>query len=126
MKILTKFDYLLIIVVLFMSIISNFILTNKLKTTPLNGQVIVYYKGEIYDSYNLDENQTVTINTDYGENKFEIKDSSVNMTYADCPDHYCVKEHAIEYNRQTIVCLPHSLIIKIESDEEPEIDSIAR
>ncbi len=126
MKILTKFDYLLVIAVVIISFGFNFYLTSKLKEPVTNGNAVVYYKNEIYGTYDLSEEQTINIKTDEGSNTIDIHDGIVDMTDADCKDQYCVKDRPIHYNNQSIVCLPHQLLVKIESEQESEIDSFVR
>ncbi len=126
MKILKKCDYLLIFVVLVIALSFNFFLTSKLKTKITDGNVVIYFKNNIYGTYDLELNQIISVNTELGFNEVHIDNGSVHIADADCKDKYCVKDKPIEYNNQTIVCLPHQLVIKIESNEESEIDSFVR
>jgi hypothetical protein len=48
------------------------------------------------------------------------------MTEADCPDKLCVQEKAVSKNGETIVCLPHRVVVEITSEEENEIDGVTR
>ena len=36
------------------------------------------------------------------------------MKEADCPDKYCVKQGKIKNVGETIVCLPHKVVVEIE------------
>lgn len=47
-------------------------------------------------------------------NKIEIENGKIAITDADCPDKICVKTGWISEPGQSIVCLPHKLIIEIE------------
>ncbi len=126
MKILTKFDILLIIFVVIIALYFNFYLSKTMKQPIENGNVVVYYKNEIYDTYDLSTNQQINININEGFNELEIKNGVVNMIDANCPDSYCVKDKPIEYNNQSIVCLPHQVLVKIENTEDSDIDSFVR
>ena len=44
------------------------------------------------------------------------------MIEADCPDRLCVKQKAICKNGETIVCLPHKVVVEIRSQEENLLD----
>ncbi len=56
-------------------------------------------------------------------NIITIKDREVYMKSSDCPDQVCVKQGKIKKQGKSIVCLPHKLVIRIASEEYPEIDS---
>ena len=36
------------------------------------------------------------------------------MTEADCPDGYCKRQGEISTEKETIVCLPHKLVVEIQ------------
>ena len=83
--------------------------------------------GETYGVYSLDEDQEIPIEID-GEvrNTLVIRDHEADMTDADCPDQLCVDMKAISAEGETIVCLPHKVVVEvISSDEESEFDAIA-
>lgn len=44
----------------------------------------------------------------------EIKDGYADCTEADCRDGLCVNQKKISKVNETIVCLPHKVIIEIE------------
>ncbi|MEY8762249.1 MULTISPECIES: NusG domain II-containing protein [Clostridium] len=47
-------------------------------------------------------------------NIVEVENGRIRISEADCPDKICVKTGWISKPGQSIVCLPHKLIIKIE------------
>lgn len=127
MKVLKKCDYILIIVIFIIAISLNFAVTDVLNNPVTNGQVVIYYRNDIIKTLPLDEDTTYTIEAGNGVNTIEIKDNKVNMIDANCKDKLCVHEKQIQYNNQTIVCLPNMIVVKIESnDNSSEIDAIAR
>lgn len=79
--------------------------------------VVVTVNGETYGTYKLSENQTVTVHVKNFTNKFIIKDGSVQMIESNCRNHVCIKEGSISTPKQSIVCLPHKLIIEIKGGE---------
>ena len=88
------------------------------------GTLTVTVAGEIYDTYDLAENQEISLDMDGGHNQFQIKDGVVSMMEADCPDQYCVKHAPIDKVNETIVCLPHKVVLEItEGEEAKEIDA---
>ena len=59
----------------------------------------------------------------------KIKNGEVKMIEADCPDHLCLKQKAVDSTGGTIVCLPNKVVIEGEkgsgSDEtSPEFDTV--
>ena len=80
---------------------------------------------KLYGTYDLNKNQTITIQNDSGINAIQIQNKKVWMEEADCPDGYCKEQGHISKNKQTIVCLPHKLVVEISDDsEKSEPDSV--
>lgn len=76
--------------------------------------------------YPLSEDREVVITT--GENQehrnvLVIQDGKASIREADCPDSICVKTRAAAYVGETIVCLPHKLVIEITAaGAAPDLD----
>ena len=51
------------------------------------------------------------------------KNGEVKMTEADCPDHLCMKQKAVDSTGGTIVCLPNKVVIEGEKGESLNEDS---
>lgn len=68
----------------------------------------------------LDQNTSKTISGLHGSlNHFQIQDGIVKMTDANCNDHTCINTKGIYKPGQTIVCLPHRLVLAIvDTDSE--------
>ena len=81
--------------------------------------------GQPYASYALSEDKTIEINENNNINKITIKDSSVSMTFSDCPNQDCVQHSAISRTSESIVCLPHKIIVEIDGTD-PAFDAIAQ
>lgn len=79
-------------------------------------KIRVYVNGEVYGEYSLNEKKEIEINTKYGKNILVIENDYAFMKFADCKDGYCVKQGKIKLKNQTIVCLPHKLVIKVVSE----------
>ena len=80
---------------------------------------------KLYVTYDLNKNQTITIQNDLGINTIQIQNKDVWMEEADCPDGYCKEQGHISKNKQTIVCLPHKLVVEISDvSEKSESDSV--
>lgn len=55
---------------------------------------------------------------------FSIKDGAISVTETDCPDKRCMHMGAIRKPRETILCMPHRLVITIsatESSDAPDV-----
>jgi len=50
------------------------------------------------------------------------------MKKADCKDQICADHKAIEKSGETIVCLPHKVVIEIQSEDgkEQELDGVTQ
>ncbi len=68
-------------------------------------------------AYSLSADRRETLHTASGENTIIIKDGAVSMAAADCPDKVCVSMRRISRSGETIVCLPHKLVLEIRSGE---------
>jgi hypothetical protein len=88
-------------------------------------QVCVYVDGARAASYSLFENREIPLAYD-GHNTLKIEAGAASVTDADCPDRLCVKQRAISKQGETIVCLPHRLIVKIEGGDAPDVDGVVR
>ncbi len=78
----------------------------------------------------LSENTTYRIITESQgkshENILEIKDGYASITQADCPDKLCVHQKRISKKGETLVCLPHKIVVSvISSDTDSGLDGIA-
>lgn len=75
---------------------------------------VITVDGELFGRYSLQSDQTVEIKSGLGSNTVSIKNGAVTVEAADCPDGYCVSHVSIGKSGETIVCLPHRLVIEIE------------
>ena len=90
-------------------------------------RVVIAVDGETYKTLDLNKDTTINRTDDDGdENIIVIKDGKVKMTVANCPDKICVKHKSIHYNHETIVCLPHKIVVEIVDGEESDVDIIAK
>ena len=86
-------------------------------------RAVVTIDGKTYGEYDLNEDVSVRVEIPGGGyNSFVIKDGKADMTEADCRDHICVDHKPISLDGETIVCLPHKLVIEIIDGEKSGID----
>ena len=105
-KVKHKADLILIISLLLISVIALALVTFTKKT---GARVDVEIDGNLVASYTLDTDGEFILNG--GTNVLVIKDGYAYLTYADCPDHTCVKTGKIKYAGQSIICLPNKVAI---------------
>lgn len=100
-------------------------------------QVQITVDGEIYGTYDLEKDQTIEVTRGEFHNVISIRDGQAYMEEADCPDGYCKEQGKISGQKQTIVCLPHKLVVEVIRQEngksetgtdgtEPLPDTIAK
>ena len=78
-------------------------------------------------SYPLSRDIRITIQGyDGGENVLVISDHLARIESADCPDRSCMHQKAIGANGETIVCLPHRIVVLVRSERESEVDAVAQ
>jgi hypothetical protein len=117
-----KGDILLICVILCLAAAGLIYMNMGPKET--GGTLTVTVGGEVYGTYDLGSDQEVDVDTDGGHNRFQIKAGTVSMIEADCPDQYCVNHAAIDKVNETIVCLPHKVVLEItEGEAQTDIDA---
>lgn len=89
--------------------------------------VQVQVDGEETARYPLAEDTSVEITGDGGfRNVLVISHGIADMTEADCPDKLCVEQAAISKNGQSIICLPHRLVVSVVGGAQSETDAVAR
>lgn len=89
--------------------------------------VQVEVDGSVVDSYSIDDTVEKTYSYDGDENTLVIKDGEASVTDANCKDGICVNHMPIHRTGESIICLPHKLVVTIvdELDDDSEIDAVA-
>ena len=59
-------------------------------------------------------------------NLLVIENGAARIVEANCPDQICVNHGAIRYEGESIVCLPHRLVVRVEGGGENPVDGTAR
>ncbi len=83
------------------------------------GVAVVTVGGMYYGRYPLDVDTMEKIEfMDGSYNVLEIKDGEADIVEASCADQTCVKHRSVSKKSECIVCLPHKVIVEIETTEE--------
>ena len=121
-----KKDFLLIIVVLVVAL--AFYFCQEFTGVSSDSQGLVMVDGEVCGSYDLNVNQTISIN--HGSNILKIQDKKAQIIEADCPDKLCVHQNPISKSNQSIICLPNKVVVKIvigqDNEDSEDVDTVAR
>ena len=125
---MNKRDGILIFVLLVLAGVSYLVFSGN--KSEKGNQIIITLNGEVYGSYPLNQEKEIIIETEYGANTVMIENDGVRMKDADCPDRYCVKQGEISHSKETLVCLPHKLVIEIQfvenKEKKEQVDVIAQ
>ena len=82
--------------------------------------VKVTIDGKLFNTYSLEQNQTVEIKTENGYNILVIENGTVYIKEASCPDGVCSSHRPIRFGNSSIICLPNKVVVSIETDDENE------
>ena len=103
------------------------ILTVAINSFSKDGSMInITVDGTLYGSYELSEPQEIPIELDGRiANIIVIENGSAHMKDADCPDRLCMRQGSIDHDGQTIICLPHKLVVEVTGGKKEVYDSIS-
>ncbi|MBR0374545.1 MAG: NusG domain II-containing protein [Mogibacterium sp.] len=124
-KLFTKADFILLALLVVIGVAGSVLLAAG---RTAGGTVVIKVDGELYGTYPLSEDRTVTVTVgdpsagDY--NIVEIKDGAVRVTEASCKNQVCVHHAAITRSGESIICLPNRMIVTIEGRGD-DIDAVS-
>ena len=127
MRIIKKMDIVIIAVLLILSFTPHLIFFKTSQKSSKNNYAIIQEDGKIHKKIDLSKvkkSEKVNLNLPNGKNTLLIKNNSIQMKSANCNDALCVKQGNISKVGQTIICLPHKLIIEIKGDELDSKDDL--
>ena len=97
---------------------------------PAAGTVAnIYQDGVCIRSVDLSavtEPETFTIAGEHGVNTVLIEPGRICISGADCPDQVCVNAGWLSDSAAPIVCLPHRVVIRIESAPAGQFDAVSQ
>ena len=114
-NIIKKADIVLFVILvllgIFFTVFSLFGGGNKTK-------VVIKVDGEVYGTYSLNRDRTITIDRNGNHNEVVIKDGHVQMMESSCSNQICVNQGQISAVSIPIVCLPNGVMVQIVDGEE--------
>ena len=98
-------------------------LVMKVTGSEAGNRIQVTVDGEVYGTYSLTEDQVIEVKEGDFYNRIRIEDGKAYMEEANCPDGYCERQGKISGGAQTIVCLPHKLVVEVLEADDTSRDS---
>lgn len=121
----TKFDLILIALILFLSISSIlWVSADQIRQPLLSKSAIIFQDNVKLDEINMSKNGITPILN--GKMQVEVNKGKIRVLHSDCPQHTCAKMGWIQNKGQTIVCLPNHVLIEVKSSGTQSLDAISR
>ena len=95
----------------------GFLLTGEGSGSTVN----ITVDGEAYGSYPLAVDRVIDVDTEFGHNQITISGGRVWVSETDCSGHDCEHFGKISLAKQSIMCLPHKLIVSISGKSDVDI-----
>jgi len=121
----TKFDLVLIVLILLFSTFSILWISADQIGRPLQSKsAIVYQENVKLAEINMAKDGIIPILG--GKMQIEVSKGRIRVLDLDCPQRTCVKMGWIQSKGQTIVCMPNHVLIEIKSGGSQSLDAISR
>ncbi|KRQ86726.1 hypothetical protein ABG79_01478 [Caloramator mitchellensis] len=85
--------------------------------------VNIYKDAKLYTSLKINENKTIEIKDADDINIIVVENGKVYMKDANCSDKVCVDTGIITGAGQSIICLPHKIVVEIAGERKGIDDS---
>lgn len=119
-----KLDFVIIAVLMILSFLPEIILGASVGKGFSNTYAEITVSGELYRTIPLSKNkgeEIIKLETKYGTNLIKINNNKIGIIEADCPDQVCMNPEYIEKPGESLVCLPHKVMIEIKGMAEDDI-----
>ena len=87
--------------------------------------VTVTVDGRFFGEYPLGEDRVVEITNGDHRNLLVIEGGRAYVREASCPDGICASHRPIQYNGESIICLPNRVVIDVHTEDHSRPDIIA-
>ena len=91
-------------------------------TRQAGGTVTVQVDGKVLFELPLGEDAELVLGEGGHTNTLVIRDGKAQVAEASCPDQICVRQGAIQYAGESIVCLPHKLVVTVQGGAAGGVD----
>lgn len=117
-NIFKKWDIIIIITLIILSFIPEVVFGMVIGKSYTGTYAEITLDGKLYKKIPLSEHKgedKINIETNYGYNVIDINNDSIRILDADCKDKICIKAGSISKPGESLVCLPHKLVVEIKS-----------
>lgn len=117
-----------VICVILLASIGMIIYMNSRKTGAV---AYIYQDNKLIKTVDLNVTESYQITIDAplgGSNVLEIRNGSIGVVSASCPDHLCMNMGFISNSLMPVTCLPNHLVIRVDNEREAatsDIDGVA-
>lgn len=91
-------------------------------TRQAGGTVSVQIDGKTVMELPLNQDRSLVLGEGEHTNTLVIQDGKARVVEASCPDRICVGQGAVQYAGESIVCLPHRLVITVRGGAVSGVD----
>ncbi|MDE5698877.1 MAG: NusG domain II-containing protein [Lachnospiraceae bacterium] len=113
-----KKDFILIAIIVVIAAVSALLILFVQREAGATVRITI--DGVFYGEYSLSEEQSISIDEGLGHNRLVIEEGSAYMADADCPDKYCMDYKPISRGGETIICLPHKLVVEVTGTRDTQ------
>lgn len=122
-----KWDIILIALLICISFVPVLVSAAMINRDYKGTYAEITLDGKLYKKVPLSQHkgeEEFTIKTKYGYNLIKIKGQSVAIIDADCLDKICERPGFISKPGQSLVCLPHKLMVEVRGYDNKNSDEI--
>ena len=126
-SLLRPWDGIIVVILILLSFAPVLVFSLNRASSPTQEAVLSVDGIEIKTFDLSDNSQAYTYryeDKDGDSNLIEVKGNLIRIKEADCGDQICVRRGWIEQSGETIVCLPHKLLIEVKSSDGGEPGSV--
>lgn len=119
-SLLRPWDGIIVVILILLSFAPVVVFSLNRVSSPTQ-EAVLSVDGKKLKTFDLsDKSQAYTYryeDKDGDYNLIEVKGNRIRIKEADCGDQICVRRGWIDQSGETIVCLPHKLVIEIKSSD---------
>ena len=111
---------------LLLLIIAGFLIRSVLYSGQ-EAHIEIICENEVRYTFDMDETKTIRVeHSDGSYNVVCIEHGTVRVEDADCDNHDCIKQGRISKVGQSVICLPHQMVIRIVGTQDSEYDAVVQ
>lgn len=117
-----KKDFVLIAGIIVIAAVSALLIAFAQRAAGATVRITI--DGALYGEYSLSEDQIISVDEILGYNRLVIENGCAYMDDADCPDRYCMDYKPVSKGGETIICLPHKLVVEVtgaRDEQQPDV-----